>query len=50
MKALLMDALRAHECRLPVRRIEALLELDLALNAQGLEIWLDKQSESGEST
>ena len=50
MKTLLMDALHAHGCRLPVPQIETLLELDLALNAQGLEIWLDKQAGSGQST
>jgi len=47
MKSILMEALRAHGCRLPKRRVEELLATDLELNAQGLQIWLDKNFRDG---
>jgi glyoxylase-like metal-dependent hydrolase (beta-lactamase superfamily II) len=43
----LLGALREHGCRLPEERIVELLAVDVALNAQGLEIWLDKQIRCG---
>ena len=42
MKDVLLKALRVHGCRLPQERIVEFLEMDLELNAQGLQIWLDK--------
>lgn len=36
--------LRQHGCKLTEDNIGKLLELDLELNAQGLEVWLDRQS------
>lgn len=42
MRTVLLEALQAHNCRLPQQRIMELLTLDLELNAQGLQIWLDK--------
>jgi glyoxylase-like metal-dependent hydrolase (beta-lactamase superfamily II) len=41
MRGLLVEGARAHGCRLPRMRIEALLAGDILLNAQGLEAWLD---------
>ena len=41
MHGLLVEGARAHGCRLPRARIEALLATDILLNAQGLEAWLD---------
>ncbi|HEX6827867.1 MAG TPA: MBL fold metallo-hydrolase [Burkholderiales bacterium] len=41
MRNLLVEGARAHGCRLPRTRIEALLAGDVLLNAQGLEAWLD---------
>jgi len=35
--------LRAHGCRLDDARIDELLELDLELNVQGLEAWLERR-------
>jgi len=39
---LLLDALQAHGCRLSRERVQSLLAVDVELNAQGLEIWLEK--------
>lgn len=39
----LFDELQAHGCPLPSGRILELWETDLELNAQGLEVWLDKR-------
>ena len=38
----LLERLGAHGCRLPPDKALALLENDIELNAQGLEVWLDK--------
>ena len=43
----LLRALQDHGCRLPEERIIELLAVDIELNAQGLEIWLDKQIQHG---
>jgi len=40
--AQLVDQIRAHGCELPADRVRELLALDLELNAQGLEVWLDR--------
>lgn len=42
-RAILHPRLRAHGCRLSESEIDALLALDCELNAQGLEIWLDRE-------
>ncbi len=39
----LLDALRAHGCELASERIDAIIGMDVDINAQGLEVWLDKQ-------
>ncbi len=39
---LLLPRLRAHGCRLSETEIDALLALDYELNAQGMEVWLDR--------
>lgn len=44
LEEILLNALQAHDCRLPQRRIAELLAMDLELNAQGLGIWLDKNN------
>ena len=36
-----LDSLRAHGCALPEERILALMGMDIVLNAQGLESWLE---------
>jgi glyoxylase-like metal-dependent hydrolase (beta-lactamase superfamily II) len=41
-RALLHERLAAHGCRLAPERIDALLESDYELNAQGLGVWLDR--------
>lgn len=46
LNALLLEALRAHGCRLPEARIVQLLAVDVELNAQGLAIWLDKRDKT----
>jgi glyoxylase-like metal-dependent hydrolase (beta-lactamase superfamily II) len=35
-----LDGLRAHRCPLPEPALRGLLEMDMELNAQGLEVWL----------
>jgi hypothetical protein len=40
--SLYRDRVRAHGSRLPDDRIEELLSLDVELNAQGIEVWLDR--------
>lgn len=40
--ALYHERLRAHGCTLPDARVDALLALDVSLNAAGVEVWLDR--------
>jgi hypothetical protein len=40
--ALYRDRLREHGCTLPDERIDELLALDVELNAQGIEVWLER--------
>ncbi len=47
LHALYADSLAAHGCALPRERIEALLALDVGLNAQGIEAWLDRERRKG---
>ena len=42
-----LDKLAVHGCRLGPERIGQLLQMDLELNAQGLEIWLSRQARQG---
>lgn len=46
LKAHYMDRLKAHGCILEVSEIEALLDMDIGLCAQGLEVWLKRQEKS----
>jgi glyoxylase-like metal-dependent hydrolase (beta-lactamase superfamily II) len=46
LQELLLQRILAHGCKLPREKICELLDLDVGLNAQGLEHWLD-QSEGG---
>jgi glyoxylase-like metal-dependent hydrolase (beta-lactamase superfamily II) len=41
---LYLDRLARHGCRLPRQQVEKLLEMDVELNAQGLGIWLDRET------
>lgn len=43
---LYLSSLRAHGCALSDAQIHQLLEMDLELNAQGIEVWLDKAARS----
>lgn len=45
LREILLNALQAHDCRLPRQRVVDLLALDLELNAQGLEIYLAKRND-----
>ena len=42
--ALYLDSLAAHRCTMPAAEVAALLAVDLELNAQGIGIWLDRES------
>ena len=44
LTAWLIDSLRVHGCELPEEEIIALMQMDIELNAQGLDYWLDKES------
>ncbi|MEJ2553673.1 MAG: MBL fold metallo-hydrolase [Gammaproteobacteria bacterium] len=44
MEEILLNALREHDCRLPRQYIVELLALDVELNAQGLEVWIQKNN------
>ncbi len=41
-----MQALDDHDCALPRERREQLLAMDLELNTQGLEVWLERRSKA----
>lgn len=43
LRELFIARLRAHGCTLPEAKIEALLAGDIELNAQGVEVWLDRR-------
>ncbi len=40
----LLPRLRAHGCRLSDAKLDTLLALDYELNAQGIEVWLDREA------
>lgn len=44
LRAIQTRSLRAHGCTLPETDIDALLEMDLELNAQGIEVWLEREA------
>lgn len=43
---ILLPRLRAHGCRLDDAALDELLALDYELNAQGLEVWLDRENKA----
>lgn len=45
--AIYLEQLKRHECTLPRDKQEELLGLDLDINAQGLEIWMQRQEKTG---
>jgi glyoxylase-like metal-dependent hydrolase (beta-lactamase superfamily II) len=42
-----LNQLKQHDCTLPLERQQELLSLDLDINAQGLEVWLQRQEQAG---
>ena len=44
MRRYLQERVIAHGCTLSQKTVDALLEMDIELNTQGLEIWLDRQA------
>lgn len=44
MMRYLVDRLRIHGCGLTVERVHELLQLDVDLNAQGLDVWLSRSA------
>ncbi len=46
LKQIYLDQLKKHACDLPLTQQEELLSLDLDINAQGLEIWMQRQEKS----
>ncbi len=47
LKELYLNQLKQHECSLPQEQQEKLLSLDLDINAQGLEVWMQRQEKAG---
>jgi hypothetical protein len=41
-RALYHERVRAHGCTLSDARVDALLALDIGLNAAGIEVWLNR--------
>ncbi len=48
LKDIYLEQLRQHDCNLPVDRQEELLGLDLDINAQGIEVWLQRQEQASD--
>ncbi len=46
LKRIYLQQLQHHGCTLPLARQEELLTLDLDINAQGLEIWIQRQEKN----
>lgn len=44
IETILLDEAKSHECHLSDKTIVDLLHQDFELNAQGIEVWLDKQA------
>jgi len=42
-----LKQLKQHECALPIEQQKKLLSLDLDINAQGLEVWMQRQENTG---
>ncbi|MGF1645207.1 MAG: MBL fold metallo-hydrolase [Thiotrichales bacterium] len=49
LRKLILGELRTHGCRLAEIEIDALLKMDLDLNAQGLEVWLARLDRHGQA-
>jgi glyoxylase-like metal-dependent hydrolase (beta-lactamase superfamily II) len=47
LAALYLERLRVHGCAVPEDRVRELLAVDIALNAQGLEVWLEREARQG---
>jgi hypothetical protein len=43
---LYLGSLRTHGCALAETQIHELLAMDLELNAQGIEVWLDREAQA----
>jgi len=46
LAALYTSRAQAHGCTLDAAQVRELLAMDIELNTQGLEVWLDKQRKS----
>lgn len=46
LQELYLTQLKQHECSLPQEQQEELLSLDLDINAQGLEVWIQRQEKA----
>jgi glyoxylase-like metal-dependent hydrolase (beta-lactamase superfamily II) len=46
VEEIMLQALLAHGCELPLEEISRLLGMDFELNAQGIGVWLDKSNNS----
>ena len=47
LRALYVDRARTHGVDQPETKVDALLAIDIELNAQGLEVWLDRKAAAG---
>jgi len=47
LRALYLDRARTHGVDRPETKVDALLAMDIELNAQGLEVWLDRKAAAG---
>ena len=47
LRALYVDRARTHGVDQPETKVDALLAIDIELNAQGLEVWLDRRAAAG---
>src|SRR5690606_25815184 len=47
LRALYIERARAHGVEQPEEKVDALLGIDIELNAQGLEVWLDRKAAAG---
>lgn len=42
-----LEQLQQHGCRLPLEKQQELLSMDLDINAQGLEVWMQRREQAG---
>jgi glyoxylase-like metal-dependent hydrolase (beta-lactamase superfamily II) len=47
LAAMFVARAQAHGCRMDAAKVRELLAMDIELNTQGLEVWLDKQAATG---